>query len=111
MSWSRPSFYSQDLIGYAFADTNYNVLVDGTSIINTTGTSVELTSSLVNVSCTKFTVSITASLQQYVSEKKQEVIDNTGCKLCMLILTIHVNRLFYKHSEYYCVIWWSCWIL
>ena len=85
MSWSRPSFYSLDIIGYAFADTNYNVLVDGISIINTTDTSVELTSSLVNVSCTNFTVSITASLQQYVSEEKQEVIDNTGSKLCMLV--------------------------
>ena len=89
MSWSRPSFYSQDVIAYAFADTNYNVLVDGISIINTTGTSVELTSSLANVSCTIFTVSITASLQQYVSEEKQEVIDNTGCKLCMLYNTYY----------------------
>ena len=59
--------------------------MDGTSIINTTDTSVELTSSLVNVSCTNFIVSITASLQQYVSEEKQEVIDNTGSKLCMLV--------------------------
>ena len=84
MSWSRPSFYSQDLIGYAFADTNYNVLVDGTSIINTTDTSVELISSLVNVPCA-FTVSITASLQQYVSKEKQEVIDNTGSKLLSYI--------------------------
>ena len=59
--------------------------MDGTSIINTTGTSVELTSSLVNVSCTKFTVSITAFLQQYVSEEKQEVIDDTGSKLLFYI--------------------------
>ena len=58
MSWSRPSFYSQDVIGYSQSDTNYNVLVDGISIINTTDTSVELT---INVSCTKFIVSITAS--------------------------------------------------
>ena len=104
MSWSRPSFYSQDVIGYAIAATNYNVLVDSISIINTTDTSVKLTSSLVNVSCTKFTVSITASANVYVSEEKQEVIDNTGSKLLMLVLTIHVNRLFYKHSECYCVI-------
>ena len=104
LSWSRPSFYSQDIIGYALADTNYNVLVDGISIINTTDTSVELTSSLVNVSCTSFTVSITASLQQYMSEEKQEVIDNTGSKLCVLVLTLDINRLFYKHSKCYCVI-------
>ena len=104
MSWSRPSFYSQDVIGYALAATNYNILVDGISIINTTDTSVELTSSLVNVSCTKFTVSIIASANVYVSEKKQEVVDDTGSKLCMLILTIYVNRLFYKHSDCYCVI-------
>ena len=104
MSWSRPSFYSQDVIAYAVADTNYNVLVDGISIIITTGTSVELTNSSVNVSCTKFTVSIAASAYVYVSEIKQEVIDNTGCKLCMLVFTIHVNRLFYKHSECYYVI-------
>ena len=103
MSWSRPSFYSQDLIGHAFADTNYNVLVDGISIINTTGISVELTTSLVNVSCA-FTVCITASLQQYVSEKKQEVFDNTGSKLSVLVLTLDINRLFYKHSKCYCVI-------
>ena len=82
MSWSRPSFYSQDIIGYAFADTNYNVLVDGISIINTTDTIANLTSLL---SCTNFTVSITASLQQYVSEEKQEVIDNTGSKLLFYI--------------------------
>ena len=104
MSWSRPSFYSQDIIGYALAATNYNVLVDGISIINTTDTSVELTSSLVNVSCTKFTVSITTSLQQYMSEEKQEVIDNTGSKLCVLVLTLDINRLLYKHSKCYCVI-------
>ena len=104
MSWSCPSFYSQDVIAYGIAATNYNVLVDGIGIINTTGTSVELTSSLVNVSCTKFTVSITASLQQYVSQKKQEVIDNTGSKLCMLVLTLDINRLFCKHSDCYCVI-------
>ena len=85
MSWSRPFFYSKDILGYAFADTKYNVLVDGISIINTTDTSVNLTSSLVNVSCTIFIVSITASLQQYVSEEKQEVIDNTGSKLYMLL--------------------------
>ena len=104
LSWSRPSFYSHDVIGYAVADTNYNVLVDGISIINTTDTSVELTSSLVNVSCTNFTVGIAASLQQYVSEEKQEVIDNTGSKLCIVsILTIYVNRLLCKHSECYCV--------
>ena len=85
MSWSRPSFYSQDVEEYAVAATNYNVLLDGISIINTTDTSVNLTSSLVNVSCTRFTVNITASLQQYVSEEKQEVIDNTGGKLLFYI--------------------------
>ena len=80
MSWSRPSFYSQDVIGYSQSDTNYNVLVNGTSIINTTDTSVELASSLVNVSCTNFTVSITASLQRYVAKEKQGIIDDTGSK-------------------------------
>ena len=85
MSWSRPSFYSQDVIVYALSDTNYNVLVDGTSIINTTDTSVELTSSLVNVSCTKFNASVTASANVYVSEEKQEVIDNTGSKILFYI--------------------------
>ena len=78
--------------------------MDGTSIINTTGTSVELTSSLVNVSCTNFNVSITASAYVYVSEEKQEVIDNTGSKLCMLAYFFHINRLFCKHPECYCVI-------
>ena len=88
LSWSRPSFYSQDLIGHAFADTNYNVLVDGISIVNTTGTSVELSSSLVNVSCTNFTISITASANVYMSEEKQEVIDNTGSEL-LCVSTYH----------------------
>ena len=59
--------------------------MNGTSIINTTNTSVELTSSLVNVSCTKFTVSMTASLEQYVSEEKYEMIDDTGSKLLFYI--------------------------
>ena len=89
LSWSRPSFYSQDLIEYSQSDTNYNVLVDGISIINTTDTSVDLISSLVNVSCTNFTISITASLEKYVSEEKEEVIDNTGSKLCVLVLTFY----------------------
>ena len=84
LSWSRPSFYSQDLIGYSQSDTNYNVFVNGISIINTTDTSVELTSSLVNVSCTNFTLSITASANVYMSEEKQEIIDNTGSELCVL---------------------------
>ena len=86
-------------------------MVNGINIINTTDTSVELSSSLVNVSCTIFTVSITASAYVYVSEEKQEVIDNTGSKLSVLVLTLDINRLFYKHSECYCVIWWSCWTL
>ena len=93
MSWSRPSFYSQDVIGYSQSDTNYNVLLDGISIVNTTNTSVALTSSPVNVLCA-FTVSITASLQQYVSEEKQEVIDNTGSKLLFYI------QLFYFLPDY-----------
>ena len=72
--------------------------MDGISIISTTGTSVELSNSLVIVSCTKFNVSITASLQQYmyVSEEKQEVIDNTGSKLLFYI------QWFYFLTRIYC---------
>ena len=98
LSWSPPFFSSDVPQGESLV---YNVLVDGISIINTTGTSINLAS---NVSCTIFTVSITASAYVYVSEEKQEVIDNTGSKLSVWVFTLHVNRLFCKYPECYCVI-------
>ena len=84
LSWSPPFFSSDVPQGESLV---YNVLVDGISIINTTDTSIELTNSLANVLCTNFTVSLTASAYVYMSEEKQEVIDNTGSKLLSIFFS------------------------
>ena len=75
LSWSPPTFYSTDIP--QGEDPDYNIIVNGNSIINTTNTSAWLNMS----SCAlNFNVSIITCISQYKSVKEYSV-DNTGSKL------------------------------
>ena len=76
MSWSPPSFYSNDIPQGAI--TLYNVLVNNISVTNTTDTSAELNVSSCNMG---FNVFIVASVQQYQSSKNKTIENEIGCKL------------------------------
>ena len=79
LSWSPPSFYSQDILIYALINTTYSILVNDISIFNTTERNVSLTN--LNISCTTFKVSITTYINSYNSTPKIEIIDDTDSKL------------------------------
>ena len=95
MSWSPPSFYSKDIP--QGKDTVYNVLVNGISVTNTTGTSAELNIS----SCTMgFNIIIVASVQQYQSLKKMTIENEIGSKLLFTSINYCSGSYFRLHYQY-----------
>ena len=70
LSWSPPSFYSQDIIKYSLTNTIYNLLVNEISIINTSDVSVWLNISYCTV---QFNVSIITYITQYQSIKEKSI--------------------------------------
>ena len=85
LSWSPPSFYSNDITqGIA---TTYNVLVNGISVTNTTDTNAELN---VSPCATDFDVSIVALIEQYWSIKNETIENEIGSKLLLTSFVIVV---------------------
>ena len=78
ISWSPPSFYSSDIP--QGSDTTYHIQLVGDNILTTTTTDTFY--EFVNVSlCNTFNVSVTASVDNYISSNVTVFHDN-GSKLC-----------------------------
>ena len=92
VTWSPPSFYSDDIPQESI--TTYHVYVqnkDGSIIVdvNTTNTSYVLPSNLTE--CDIYNVSVTAFIEQYNSLVRTVAKEYTGSK----IVTFHFNKLLY----------------
>lgn len=68
LSWTRPSFYSDDVPQGSFF--TYNIIVNDISIINTTDTSVWLNISSCDI---HFNVTVITSIYQYKAELKKMI--------------------------------------
>ena len=87
ITWSPPSFYSDDIPQGSI--TTYHVIVkskDGSIIAddNTTDTFYELPSNL-TVDCNSYNVSVTAFIEQYSSPVTNATKENTGSKIILMI--------------------------
>ena len=83
ITWSPPSFYSNDIP--QGITTTYHVIVlsqDGSVIldINTTNTFYQLPSNLAD-NCNSYNVSVIAFIQQYSSPATNIIKQNTGSKI------------------------------
>ena len=91
ITWSPPSFYSDDITQGSI--TTYHVIVknkDGSIIVddNTTDTFYRLPSNL-SVECNSYNVSVTAFIEQYNSPTTNVTKENTESKI------ININYLMY----------------
>ena len=87
ITWSPPSFYSNDIPQGSIA--TYHVIVkskDGSIIVddNTTNTFYHLPSNL-TVDCNSYTVSVTAFTEQYSSPAIDVTKESTGSKIILII--------------------------
>ena len=102
VTWSAPSFYSDDIPQGSI--TTYNVCVksqDGSVIvnINTTDTFYQLPNDL--TICNFYTASITAFIEQYSSFVKNATKENTGSKIILLfsLINYYIFRSYYQCNE------------
>ena len=87
LTWSPPSFYSDDIPQGSI--TTYHVYVksqDGSMIAdtNTTYTFYQLPSNI-TVDCNSYTVRVTAFIKQYSSHDKTITKENTGSNIILII--------------------------
>ena len=88
ITWSPPSFYSNDIPQGSITTYHVYVKSKGGSVIvddNTTDTFYELHSNL-TVDCNSYTVSVTAFIKQNSSPATDATKENTGSKIILIIL-------------------------
>ena len=81
ISWSPPSFYSNDIPQGSDTISTYHIQLVGDNIL--TATTTDTFYEFVNVSlCNTFNVSVTASIVNYISNSVNE-INSDGSKLLL----------------------------
>ena len=90
ITWSPPSFYSDDIPQGSII--TYHVYVeskDGSIIVdvNTTDTFYQLPSILI-VNCNSYTASVTAFIEQYSSPATKVTKENSGSKIILILYII-----------------------
>ena len=100
LTWSRPSFYSDDIPQGSIP--TYHVYIksqDGSVIVddNTTNTFYQLPSDLI-IHCNSYNISVTAFIGQYNSHDTTITKENTGSKIILIIyikVIVFCIRLYY----------------